>query len=103
MMGSNAAYMANFEPFPYQQSPFEDPYEVFDCSYQPVNYSLVSSYLSEPFLCLKPILLILKVQLMKSGILTGVLHIILQIVWPTCMCQRSLKVQTSLSLAMDKV
>ena len=51
MMGSKAAYMANFESFPYQQSTEEDSYGVADInySYQPVNYSPVSSYQSEAF------------------------------------------------------
>ena len=50
-MGSKAAYMANFESFPYQQSTVEDSYEVADInsSYQPVNYSPISCYQSEAF------------------------------------------------------
>ena len=49
MIGSKIAYMANFEPFSYQPSPIEDPYEVSDPSYQSMNYSPVSSYPSEAF------------------------------------------------------
>ena len=51
MKGPKAAYMANFEPFSYQQSAIEDLYEFssFNSSCQPVHYSLVYSYSSEAF------------------------------------------------------
>ena len=51
MIGPKVAYMTNFEPFSYQQSAIEDPYELsgVNSNCQPVHYSPVSSYSSEAF------------------------------------------------------